>query len=87
MDKELLIEIVSKQLKLIRTERGYNQDEMADILGVSKKTLLQIEKGRTKTGWTVAVAVCALFRDSKVLQSVLGKNPVELIELVEHKKI
>ena len=87
MNKELVIEIVSIRLKLIRVEQEYTQDEMARILGVSKKTLLQIEKGRMPASWTLAVAVCALFRESNVLQSVLGNDPVEIVEMVAHKKI
>ena len=37
MNRELFIELVSKQLKMIRTEQGYSQDKMADVLGISKK--------------------------------------------------
>ena len=87
MNKELVIEIVSIRLKIIRVEQEYTQEEMARVLGVSKKTLLQIEKGRMPASWTLAVAVCALFRESNVLQSVLGNDPVEIVEMVAHKKI
>ncbi|WP_017754147.1 helix-turn-helix transcriptional regulator [Calidifontibacillus oryziterrae] len=84
MDKERLIEILSAKIKLIRTESGYTQDRMAEVLGISKKTLVQIEKGRLNGSWTLIVAVCALFRDSEVLQSVLGDVPLEVIETVAH---
>ena len=87
MNKEVLTDIVSSHLKLIRTEHGYTQDKMADVLGLSKKTLVQIEKGRSPAGWTVVVAVCALFRESHVLQSVLGNDPVEMVELVAHVQV
>jgi DNA-binding XRE family transcriptional regulator len=46
MDKEAIIQILSEHFKLVRTEFDYHQDEMATILGISKKTLVQIEKGR-----------------------------------------
>lgn len=81
------MDMVSGQLKLIRTEHGYTQDKMADVLGISKKTLVQIEKERVAAGWTVIVAVCALFRESRVLHSVLGNDPVEMVELVAHEQI
>ncbi|PFB11956.1 helix-turn-helix domain-containing protein, partial [Bacillus cereus] len=42
MNKELIIELISMKIKLIRTEKGYTQDKMAEVLGISKKTLVQI---------------------------------------------
>ncbi|KRE44990.1 helix-turn-helix transcriptional regulator [Paenibacillus sp. Soil522] len=84
MDKQQLIETLSGKLKLVRVEKGYTQDQMAEVLGVSKKTLVQIEKERMLAGWTNVVALCALFRDSQVIQSVLGGDPVEVIETIAH---
>ncbi|WP_181348185.1 helix-turn-helix transcriptional regulator [Thalassobacillus sp. CUG 92003] len=87
MDKAFLIEQVSLKMKLIRVEFDYNQSRMAAVLGLSKKTLVQIEKGRTQAGWTTVVAVCALFRDSDILKSLLGEDPLEVIETVAHDYI
>ncbi|WP_110114435.1 helix-turn-helix domain-containing protein [Bacillus sp. CGMCC 1.16541] len=84
MKKEKVIQLVSDKIKLVRTEKGYSQEKMAEVIGISKKTLVQIEKGRTQAGWTNAVAVCALFRDSEVLHSVLGNDPLEIIETIAH---
>ncbi|MBJ3843801.1 hypothetical protein JGC82_23925, partial [Salmonella enterica subsp. enterica serovar Kentucky] len=33
------------------------------------------------------VAVCALFRNSEVLQAVLGDEPLEVVETVAHRSI
>ncbi|EEK69908.1 MULTISPECIES: helix-turn-helix transcriptional regulator [Bacillus cereus group] len=85
MNKEIITELISTKIKLIRTEKGYTQDKMAEVLGISKKTLVQIEKGRSNTGWTNTVAICALFRDSEVLQSTLGDDPLVVIETIAHK--
>ncbi|MED4814324.1 transcriptional regulator [Bacillus atrophaeus] len=68
-------------------ERGYTQEKMSEVLGISKKTLVQIEKERTLAGWAHVVAVCALFKNSEVLQSVLGDEPLEVIETVAHRSI
>lgn len=84
MNKEHLIAIASEKLKLVRTENDYTQDKMAEILGISKKTLVQIEKGRISAGWTTTVALFALFRESTILQSTLGGDPMEVIELTAH---
>jgi len=87
MNKELLIQFISEKLKLIRTEKGYTQDKMAEILGISKKTLVQIEKGRIPANWTLSIAVCALFRDSEILQSKLGGDPIEMLETLVHEEV
>ena len=52
---------------------------MATTLGLSKKTLLEIEKGRSSLGWTGCVALCALFRRSEVLETALACDPYELV--------
>lgn len=82
MDKEQITQLISEKMKLVRTEKGYTQDKMAEILGISKKTLVQIEKGRIQASWTCVAAVCALFRDSDIIQTTLGGDPVEVIEII-----
>lgn len=86
MTKEKIIQALWDKYKLIRVENNYTQEEMAEILGISKKTLVQIEKGRVSPGWTTTVALCALFRNSELLQNALGGDPLELLEIVGHSK-
>jgi DNA-binding XRE family transcriptional regulator len=82
MTKEEIILIISNKLRLIRTEAGYTQDKMANVIGLSKKTLVQIEKGRIEASWTAVIAVCALFRDNETLTTNLGGEPLEVIETI-----
>ena len=42
MNREEFIREMDTQLKLVRTEYGYTQEMMASILGLSKKTLVEI---------------------------------------------
>ncbi|BCB02877.1 helix-turn-helix transcriptional regulator [Bacillus sp. KH172YL63] len=87
MTKEEIILIISEKLRLIRTEAGYTQDKMASVIGISKKTLVQIEKGRVMAGWTAAIAICALFKDSETLTTSLGGEPLEVIEIIAREGI
>ncbi|PKR84190.1 helix-turn-helix transcriptional regulator [Heyndrickxia camelliae] len=87
MNRDQIIELISSKYRLIRLEKGYSQEKMAEVIGISKKTLVQIEKGRILSGWTNAVAICSLFKDSEVLQSVLGNEPLEVIETIAHNGI
>jgi len=78
MNREGLIEICDKKVKLIRAEYSFSQERMAYMLGISKKTLVEIEKGRSSLGWTGSLALCALFGDSEVFTGVFGENPFEI---------
>ena len=72
MTKNELIHTMNQQVKLVRTEYGFTQEVMAQTLGLSKKTLVEIEKGRSSLGWTGTVAFCTLFSQSQVLAGLLG---------------
>jgi DNA-binding XRE family transcriptional regulator len=52
---------------------------MAVALGISKKTLVEIEKARKSLGWTTAVAFCTIFSDSEILADVFGGKPFDII--------
>ncbi|MBM7615658.1 helix-turn-helix transcriptional regulator [Alkaliphilus hydrothermalis] len=82
MNREGLINSVWDKFKLVRVELGFTQEEMAEKLGISKKTLVQIEKHRVSPGWTTTVAFCTLFRRSEVLQNAFGGDPLEILEVI-----
>ncbi len=42
MNKKEFVEFMDSKLKLVRTEYGLTQDKMALVLGISKKTLVEI---------------------------------------------
>lgn len=79
MEKSEFIEKVNQRLKLIRTEYEFSQEKMADILGISKKTLVQIEKGRSSLGWTGTVALCTMFSNSEIIAATFGGRPTDII--------
>lgn len=79
MTRNEFIKKVDEKIRLIRTEKGYTQDKMADILGISKKTLLQVEKERGSLGWAVAIAVCVIFKDSEILDTTFGGDIEDII--------
>lgn len=82
LKKQELIELVSAKLRLIRNEYNFTQEKMSELLGISKKTLVQIEKERALASWTLVMAVCGLFRESDVLMKSIGEDPIELIEAI-----
>lgn len=79
MNRETLICQMNGMLKLIRTEYGLTQDRMAVILGISKKSLVESEKGRRSLGWTEVVALATIFSQSQVLQNTFGGELSDII--------
>lgn len=80
MDRTAFIREMDIHLKLVRTEYGYTQEMMATILGLSKKTLVEIEKGRSSLGWMGAVAFVSLFSDSRILSGLLGGEASDMVK-------
>jgi DNA-binding XRE family transcriptional regulator len=79
MKKVQFVYIMDQQVKLIRNEYGLNQDKMAALLGLSKKTLVEIEKGRSSLGWTAAVALASIFSNSTIINNSLGGDVEDII--------
>ncbi|MDV3426807.1 MAG: transcriptional regulator [Bacillota bacterium] len=79
MDRKQFIEICDQNLKLVRTESAFSQEKMAVILGISKKTLVEIEKGRSSLGWTGSVTLCSIFYNSEVIMGTFGGKPTDII--------
>lgn len=69
-------------LKAVRKEYGFTQEKMAAALGISKKTLVEIEKGRRTLGWTGAAAFAAIFGESRILQEGFGGEMGDLVEAI-----
>ena len=79
MTRVEFIKKVDGKVRLIRAEKGYTQDKMSEIIGISKKTLVQVEKERGSLGWAVAIAVCVIFKDSQILESTFGGGVEDII--------
>lgn len=55
MENEL---ILKNRLKEIRTERGYSQAKLAEIVGVSRNTISSIETGQFNPTAKLALILC-----------------------------
>ena len=82
MTRTEFINAINEKIKLIRTENDHTQDKMAEILGISKKTLVEIEKGRSSLTWAGAISVAILFSQSQIIQMVLGDDPLDVIRTI-----
>jgi len=78
-DRDSFITTCDSKLRLVRTEADLTQEQMAHAIGISKKTLVDIEKGRRSLGWSGSVALCVVFSRSNVISSAFGESPVDMI--------
>ncbi|MDF2557868.1 MAG: family transcriptional regulator [Bacillales bacterium] len=82
MNKQDFIHKVNEKVKLIRVEQDFSQDKMAEILGISKKTLVEIEKGRSSFTWSGAICVVTLFEHSEIVRMTFGEDVKEIIKTI-----
>ena len=82
MNRGEFIKRADEKLRLVRAEYELSQEKMAWELGLSKKTVIEIEKGRATLGWSGAVTMATIFVDSEILASTFGGRPTELISLI-----
>lgn len=82
MTRSQFIVLMNDFLKLIRIEYGLTQEKMAMVLGLSKKTLVEIEKGRSSLGWSGAVTCASLFATSPILTNAIGSDVGALITAI-----
>lgn len=82
MERVEFISIMNSKIKLIRTEFDLTQEKMADAIGISKKTLVEIEKGRNSLSWSAAVAVAVIFSDSTILSDAFGGDTSDLVKVI-----
>jgi len=86
LDRNEFIALCNSKLKAVRTEFSFSQEKMALMLGISKKTLVEIEKGRSSLGWSGSVVLCAVFSESSVLTETFLQNPTDVFKSIAFEK-
>ncbi len=79
MTREAFIALCDRKEKLVRNELGYSQEKMSVLLGLSKKTLVEIEKWRSSLGWQGAVTLCTLFQNTREITLTFGSDVPALL--------
>lgn len=82
MERAEFISIMNQKIKLIRTEFDLTQEKMAEAIGISKKTLVEIEKGRNSLSWSAAVTAAVIFADSGILADAFGGETSDLVKVI-----
>jgi putative transcriptional regulator len=68
-------EFIVSGVHTLRSERGTTQEELAEAVGVSRQTIIAIEKGNYTPSVLLAIKIASFF-----------KTPVEKIFKISHEK-
>lgn len=81
LNKEKLLEIMTDNLPALRAKIGLSQDEVSNIIGISRQTYCAIETHKRKMSWSTFMSLLFLFwynEKTKVLVSAIDVFPQEL---------
>ena len=61
LNKEKLIEILTDELPVLRAKIGISQDEISNIIGISRQTYSAIETKKRKMSWNTFLSLILFF--------------------------
>lgn len=61
IDKDALIDKLTDELPVLRAKLGISQDEISNIIGISRQTYSSIETKRRKMSWNTFLSIILYF--------------------------
>ena len=83
IDKEKLIAILTEELPSLRAKIGVTQEELSNLVGISRPTYSAIETKKRKMSWNVYLSLLMCFTQNEKTAPVIeaiGAFPDELKE-------
>ena len=71
INKEELTKKMSENLMVFRNKLRLKQSELAEKVGISRQTLLEIEKGKRAMQWNIFLALLSVFREDSSTRDLL----------------
>lgn len=90
-ERQRLSKNLAKNLKSYRSVCGWSQERLADIIGVTRQTVLAVENGKRDMTWTMFMAFLLLFlnnektRDELLNSGILTAQLMEFLSLAEQE--
>lgn len=82
--KDLLVERMTENLVVLRAKLGITQAELADIAGMSRQTILAIEKKQRTMTWNTFLSLLFIFSVNKDTEALLNLFEILTDELTEY---
>lgn len=80
LEKEQFITKATSIVKDVRLALSLSQEVMAELIGMSKKTYVQVEMGRRRLSWAESVSFCCCFKSQKIIKDTFVDDPCTLAE-------
>jgi DNA-binding XRE family transcriptional regulator len=80
-DKEELVSKMTENLRLLRNKLGLTQDVLAEKVGISRQTLVNIENKKRKMSWNNFLVLLTVFRAESSTSDLLNHFGIYTTEL------
>lgn len=89
IDKERLIDILTEELPVLRAKIGLSQDDLSNIIGISRQTYSSIETKKRRMSWNTFLSLILVFENNEKTSNLLktiGAFPDELKDVLNINK-
>lgn len=86
--RDIITERMADNLPVLRKKAGLTQTDLADMLGVSKYTILMIEKKQRKMTWNTFLSLILIFSKNEETDKMLSLFDIyteELNDLIKNR--
>ena len=83
INKDKLIDLLTEELPSLRAKIGVSQEELSDIIGISRPTYSAVETKKRKMSWNVFLSLLMFFTQNESTAPIIatiGAFPDELKE-------
>lgn len=80
--KETSIAILQENLSALRVKAAISQEELANLIGVSRQTYYGIETGKREMSWTTYIALIFFFHKFNSTKEMIDELKIYPIELI-----
>lgn len=85
VNRDELVKMMAQNLSVLRAKLNLSQEDLADVLGITRQTISAIENGQRNMSWAVFLSLVLIFlknRETKRLMVLLGIYTKELNSLI-----
>lgn len=79
--KEANISLLQDNLAALRAKAAISQEELANLIGVSRQTYYGIETGKKEMSWTIFIALIFFFYMLKATKGMIDELRIFPVEL------
>lgn len=71
--RNTIIELLRKELPVLRAKARVSQGEIAEKIGISRQTYSSIETGKREMSWTTFLALIAYFQNNENTRKMINE--------------